>query len=63
MPRDKLADFFFQHKKQVNDATVIYVNRWIERVSLVDVPEMVVRIVQAGSSLIQYGCEHISFIL
>lgn len=65
MPRDKLADcfFFFKRRKQVNDATVMCVNRWIERVSLVDVLETVVRIVQAGSSLIQYGYEHISFIL
>lgn len=45
------------------NTTVIYVNRLIERVFLVDVPEMVVRIVQAGLSSIQYECERILFTL
>lgn len=49
----------FFSTKQMND--VMYVNRLIERVSLADVLAMVVQIVQAGSSLIQYEYERISF--
>lgn len=40
--------------------TGLCVNRLIERVSLAGVLAMVVRIVQAGSSLIQYEYERIS---
>lgn len=49
----------FFSTKQMND--VMCVNRLTEQVSLADVLAMVVQIVQAGSSLIQYEYERISF--
>lgn len=49
--------FFFIKSKRM---TGLCVNRLIERVSLAGVLAMVVRIVQAGSSLIQYEYERIS---